>query len=60
MYLGLPTTPIILCVVVSDVEIGVEVIYHSTFRSRYPFKKRIHVKKIGAKMIFLWGGVKGF
>ncbi len=29
---------------VSDVEVGVEVICHSTFRSRYPFKKRIHVK----------------
>ncbi len=45
-YRGLPTTPIILCVVVSvsGVEVGVEVICHSTFRSRYPFKKRIHVK----------------
>ncbi len=30
---------------VSDVEVGVEVICHSTFRSRYPFKKCIHVKK---------------
>ncbi len=29
---------------VSGVEVGVEVIRHSNFRSRYPFKKRIHVK----------------
>ncbi len=26
------------------VEVGVEVICHSTFRSRYPFKKGIHIK----------------
>ncbi len=35
---GLSSTPIILCVVVSGVEVGVKVICHSTFRSRYPFK----------------------
>ncbi len=28
----------------SGVEVGVEVICHSTLRIRYPFKKRIHVK----------------
>ncbi len=39
---GLPTTPIILCIVVSVSD--VEVISHWTFQSRYPFKKCIHVK----------------